>query len=413
MSSENLNVPVINIGLVGHVDHGKTTLTHRLSGRWTDTHSEELKRGITIKLGYANTTFYKCDECNRYCSSETCSICNSPSKKIMTVSFVDAPGHESLMATMLSGASIMDGAVLMIAANEICPQPQTKEHLAALEISGINNIVVVQNKIDLVTKEEAIENYKQIKEFLKDTKFKDAPIIPISAQKEVNLDVLIEAIVETIPIPKRDDDSNPEMFIARSFDINKPGTSALELKGGILGGALKKGQLHVDDEIEIRPGIKKIVKNQVIYNSVFTKIKAIYSDKDEISKGTPGGSIALMTTLDPAIVKSDSFSGSVVGLVDKLPSVWYDIALEVNLLKRVVGDNEDLEVDNIKQNEMLMLNVNSSSTVGVVSKILSTNQIKCFLKIPICAQIGSRITISRRIGSRFRLIGYGILKKEE
>ncbi len=125
-SSEKVVQPELNIGMVGHVDHGKTTLLERLSGVWADTHSEEIKRGITIRLGYADAVFYK--EGNDY----TAKLKNKSKAKVLRkVSFVDAPGHESLMATMLSGATIMDGALLLIAANETCPQPQTREHLMA------------------------------------------------------------------------------------------------------------------------------------------------------------------------------------------------------------------------------------------------------------------------------------------
>ena len=148
-------LPEINIGLVGHVDHGKTTLTEALSGKWTDTHSEEMKRGITIRLGYADISFYKCRKCKEpqcYGTSEKCLKCFSGCDMLRTVSFVDAPGHETLMATVLAGAALMDGALLVIAENEPCPQPQTSEHLATLEIAGIERIVVVQNKIDRLSK---------------------------------------------------------------------------------------------------------------------------------------------------------------------------------------------------------------------------------------------------------------------
>src|SRR3989338_8172078 len=134
--------PVLNIGMVGHVDHGKTTLLERLSGKWTDTHSEELKRGITIRLGYADVVFRKCPKCEgdkKYTAKEECPHCSSKTVPVRKVSFVDAPGHESLMATMLAGATIIDGALLLVAANEECPQPQTKEHLMALSIIRINN----------------------------------------------------------------------------------------------------------------------------------------------------------------------------------------------------------------------------------------------------------------------------------
>src|SRR3989338_7865733 len=162
--------PAINIGMVGHVDHGKTTLLERLSGKWTDTHSEELKRGITIRLGYADIIFRKCEKCEgdkKYTAKEECPACGSKTAAVRKVSFVDAPGHESLMATMLAGATIMDGALLLVAANEECPQPQTREHLMALEILGIKSLVIVQNKIDLVDEEKALKNYEQIKNFVK------------------------------------------------------------------------------------------------------------------------------------------------------------------------------------------------------------------------------------------------------
>ena len=163
--------PEINIGLVGHVDHGKTTILERLSGKWADTHSEEIKRGITIRLGYANTTIYQCPKCKElpYTTQEKCQKCKSKSSPVRSISFIDAPGHETLMATMLSGAAIMDAALLLIAANEECPQPQTKEHLTALSMIGIKNIIIIQNKIDLATEDQLKKNYNQIKNFVKGT----------------------------------------------------------------------------------------------------------------------------------------------------------------------------------------------------------------------------------------------------
>ncbi|MFQ3275589.1 MAG: translation initiation factor 2 subunit 3, partial [Candidatus Nanohaloarchaea archaeon] len=222
-------VPEVNIGLVGHVDHGKTTLTNALSGKWTDEHSEELKKGITIKLGYADVSYYK---------DEDGFNVDGDGDHVRTLSLVDAPGHETLMANVLSGAAIMDGAILLVAADEEVPQPQTREHLAALDIIGIENIVVVQNKIDKVSKEKAKENYQQIKEFLKGSVAEDAPIVPISAQQEVNIDALLETIDEEIPTPDRDLESDPKMLVARSFDINKPGTEIDEIKGSVVGGSL-------------------------------------------------------------------------------------------------------------------------------------------------------------------------------
>jgi translation initiation factor 2 subunit 3 len=158
----DVKVPSVNIGVVGHVDHGKTTLVNALTGTWTDRHSEEVKRGISIRLGYADATFYRCEKCegtNAFSTSPDCPVCGEKGTPFRSVSFVDAPGHETLMATMLSGSALMDGAMLVIASSEKCPQPQTKEHLMALELVGIKNIVIVQSKIDVVSQKEAIDNY--------------------------------------------------------------------------------------------------------------------------------------------------------------------------------------------------------------------------------------------------------------
>ncbi len=403
--------PVLNIGMVGHVDHGKTTLLERLSGKWTDTHSEELKRGITIRLGYADMTFRKCEKCEgakAYTTKEICPIDNSPTKPLRKASFVDAPGHESLMATMLAGATIMDGALLLVAANEECPQPQTREHLMALQIIGIKNVIVVQNKIDLVNEQQAIKNHKQIKEFLKGTDFENAPIIPISAQHRVGLDYLMQAIDEHIPTPNRDHGNEPLMLVARSFDINKPGISTEKLVGGVLGGSLRHGTLKINDTIEIRPGRIVVEKNQQIWKPITTKIIGLNSGSSDIDSVGPSGSIGVLTSLDPSIVKSDQLTGSLVGPPGKLPRIWNEILLDVHLLKRVVGTKEELNVEPIKMSEPLMLNVNSAATVGIVIE-LRKNKIRCRLKLPVCAEAGSRVTISRRIDNRFRLIGYGEL----
>lgn len=401
--------PEVNIALVGHVDHGKTTLTERLSGKWTDTHSEELKRGITIRLGYADFAISRCENCDLLTTKEKCVKCNGATTPLRKLSLVDAPGHESLMATMLSGAAIVDGALLLVAANEKCPQPQTKEHLMALQISGIKNVIIVQNKIDLVSEEEALENYREIKQFLSTTDYRDAPIIPISARANVNIDMLLEAIQEYVPTPARDVDKEPLMLVARSFDINKPGAKPEKMLGGVLGGTVKQGVFHAGDEIEIVPGYMVEEKNKKIWKPLRTKVVQIFSGGQPVQAIMPGGSMALSTLLDPSIVKSDSLTGSLVGKAGKLPPVHYQLTLDTHLLERVVGAKDEVEVKPLAKAEVLMLNVNSAATVGVVVDPSKKNT-TCVLKKPVCANVGDRITISRKVGDRFRLIGYGILK---
>lgn len=405
--------PEINIGLVGHVDHGKTTLTEQLSGKWTDTHSEELKRGITIRLGYADTIIRKdpqlaTPEC--YTTKEVHPVSGNTTEFVRKVSFVDAPGHESLMATMLSGATIMDGALLLVAANETCPQPQTQEHLMALELSGIKNVVVVQNKIDLVNEERALRNYKEIKALLKGTSFEDAPIIPISAQHGVNIDLLIDAIQTTIPTPERNTKDDALMYVARSFDVNKPGTPSGKLVGGILGGSVVAGTFKKGDRIELRPGRLVEEANKLVAKPLFTTITGMMTGGDNVDQLHPGGSVSVLTSLDPSIVKGDHLTGNLVGKPGTLPPVWYELKLETTILDRIVNVGEDFKVDPLRHNEMLMMNVNSAKTVGVIVD-LKKGHAYCNLRLPICAAVGDKVTISRRVGNRFRLIGYGIIKE--
>ncbi len=306
-------IPSVNIGVVGHVDHGKTTLVSALTGLWTDRHSEEIKRGISIRLGYADATFYRCSSCEgpeAYSTSQKCECGGAKGEPVRTISFVDAPGHETLMATMLSGSALMDGAMLVIAANERCPQPQTKEHLMALELVGIKNIVIVQNKIDVVSQADAMKNYRQIREFVKGTIAENAPVIPVSAQKKINFGgALVQALNEYIPEPNRNPDDDPLLLVARSFDINKPGCSWRDVKGGVIGGSLTQGGLfHDGDEIEIRPGLKLQVENQTVWEPIQTKVTTINAGSKRVQEATPGGLLGgVGTKLDPALTKSDAF----------------------------------------------------------------------------------------------------------
>ncbi len=380
-------------------------MLQRLSGKWTDTHSEEVKRGITIKLGYADVTFYNCKD-HGYSKEKKCDLC----EKQRTISFVDAPGHETLMATMLSGSAIMDGALLLVAANEECPQPQTKEHLMALEIVGLKNVIIIQNKIDLVNREDALKNYNQIKEFVKGTIAENALIIPVSAKYDININYIIQAIEEIVKTPNRDSDKEPLMFVARSFDVNKPGVDINILVGGILGGSLKSGVLKIADLIDIGPGRLIQEKGLEKWIPLTTEIATLITGGNSVESVGPGGSIALQTKLDPAIVKSDQLAGSVVSLVGKLPPVWTELKIEPHLLDYVIGIKEEIKVEAIKKGEPLMLNVNAMTTAGIVVN-LEKNKIHIKLKRPVCAEIGSKIAISRRMGTRWRLVGWAFVKK--
>jgi translation initiation factor 2 subunit 3 len=400
--------PEVNIGLVGHVDHGKTTLTQALTGEWTDRHSEELKRGISIKLGYADAAFYRCPE-----TPDSPGFTNSPecpdggkSKFLRAVSFVDAPGHETLMETMLSGAAIMDGALLLVAANETVPQPQTREHLYALDIIGVRKVVVVQNKIDLLSSEQAEQNYREIVEFLKDSPVAGAPIIPVSANHRVNIDALIGAIEETIPTPTRDPKKPPLMYVARSFDINRPGTRPAELKGGVLGGSLIQGHLKVGEEIEIRPGPQSGTGTHA--ESLHTTVTSIISGGQEWDELHPGGLAALGTNLDPSLAKGDGLTGRLVGTAGTLPPVSQKMRLHATLLDRVLGAQREIKVEKIRTSEVLAVTVGTTIAAGKVTSARG-NDVELALNRAVTVFPGSRVAISRKLNA-WRLIGYGIVE---
>jgi translation initiation factor 2 subunit 3 len=407
----NTTQPEVNIGLVGHVDHGKTTLVQALSGEWTDQHSEEMKRGISIRLGYADATFRRCpeaDEPEAFTVEETCSEHDAETEPLRTVSFVDAPGHETLMATMLSGASIMDGAVLVVSASESVPQAQTEEHLMALDIIGIDNIVVAQNKIDLVDVERARENYREIEAFVEGTVAEGAPIVPVSAGQGVNMDLLIDAVEREIPTPERDPETDAEMLVARSFDINRPGTTWDSLVGGVLGGSLVTGQLEAGDDLELRPGREVEAGGQAEWQPVGTTVRSLQAGGSSTEQVTPGGLLGVGTGLDPAVTKGDALAGQVAGPPGSLPPTREQFTMDVDLLDRVVGD-ETGEVEEISTGEPLMMTVGTATTAGSVTSARD-GECEVALQRPVCAREGAKIAINRRIGGRWRLIGVGTLR---
>ncbi|NAL78261.1 translation initiation factor IF-2 subunit gamma [Nitrososphaera sp. AFS] len=400
--------PNINIGTAGHVDHGKTTLVEAITGVWTSAHSEELRRGITIKVGYADAAFYKCTECPPpicYSTSPKCPNCGKDSELLRVVSFVDSPGHESLMANMLSGSALMDGAILVVAANEKVPQPQTREHLLALQVLGIQQIVLVQNKADLTDYNAASENYEQIKEFVKGSVAQNAPVIPISAQHKLNIDSLIEAIENSIKTPPRKREASAVMHVLRSFDINKPGIPVKQVKGGVIGGALVQGEFVIEDEIEIRPGFLDEKRGK--YEPINSTIATLGTGAGLVEKVKPGGLVAIGTKLDPTFVKSDSLIGSVVGKPDALPDDVDDMSVEVHLFDTAVGTQDMVKVEPIKSKEPLRLNVGTAATLGTVSNV-KDGKVEVKLRKPVCLMPNSRVAISRRITDRWRLIGAGV-----
>lgn len=342
----------INIGTIGHVAHGKSTVVKAISGVQTVRFKNELERNITIKLGYANAKVFKCDNdscprpgCYRSAGSSSpdsfaCDRmgCSGKFRLMRHVSFVDCPGHDILMATMLNGAAVMDAALLLIAGNESCPQPQTSEHLAAIEIMKLKHIIILQNKIDLVKESQAKEQYDQILKFIQGTVAEGAPVVPISAQLKYNIEVICEYICKKIPIPVRDFTSQPRLIVIRSFDVNKPGCEVEDLKGGVAGGSILKGVLKVGQEIEVRPGIvSKDSEGKLLCRPIFSRIVSLFAEQNDLQYAAPGGLIGVGTKIDPTLCRADRMVGQVLGAVGALPEIYTELEISYFLLRRLLG----------------------------------------------------------------------------
>ncbi|KAF6173967.1 hypothetical protein GIB67_039918 [Kingdonia uniflora] len=191
--------------------------------------------------------------------------CGAKKKLLRHVSFVVCPGHDILMATMLNGVAIMDGALLLIAANKICSQPQTLEHLAAIEIMCLKHIIILQKKVDLVQQDVSLNQHSIIQEHIR------------------------------IPIPKKDFESPPNMIIIRSFDVNKPGSEHDAMKGSVAGGSILRGVLKMNQIIEIRPGI--VVKHEngnIRCTPIYSKVVSLFAaEQNELQFAVPGDLLGL------------------------------------------------------------------------------------------------------------------------
>ena len=389
----------------------------------------ELVRNITIKLGYANAKIYRCEnekcprpQCYRsYPSSKepnpACPVpgCTGKMNLLRHVSFVDCPGHDILMATMLNGAAVMDAALLLIAGNEPCPQPQTSEHLAAVEIMKLQHIIILQNKVDLIREQAAEEHWKSIVSFVKGTVADGAPIVPISAQLQYNIDAVNEYIVKRVPVPIRDFSATPRLIVIRSFDVNKPGAEIDELKGGVAGGSILSGVLRLGQEIEVRPGIvTKDAEGKIHCYPIYSRIVSLLAEQNVLKFAVPGGLIGVGTKIDPTLCRADRLVGQVLGEVGKLPAIYTELEINYFLLRRLLGvksdDKKQTKVQKLTRNEVLMVNIGSTSTGGRVMSV-KADLAKVFLTSPACTEVGEKIALSRRIDKHWRLVGWGSVRR--
>ena len=442
----------INVGTIGHVAHGKSTVVKAISDVRTMTFKREAEMNLTIHLGYANAKIFKCPDCpapdcyHAYGSKQPdkskCPKCDAEMTLQRHVSLVDCPGHDILMATMLNGAAIMDAAMLLVAANETFPQPQTLEHLKAVEIMQLAHVIVLQNKIDLVKEHTALEQYSQIKAYLKNTSALNSPVVPISAQLKYNVDLVLDYLCH-LPIPQRKFDVPLRMIVVRSFDVNRPGPlifddepvakktaddkkkvaageEGVELQGGVAGGTVQEGIIKIGMTVEIRPGLRRRTQ-AATGETVFTcepiksKVKTLNSEKVGLLYAVPGGLIGVGTNIDPSLTRQNKLVGNLIGTPDTLPDVYSDIEVEYSLFTQLVGVKQSggkaTKVSKLTVGESLQINIGSLTTAGNVAAVQTTPAaiVRVVLHQPVCASMGTSVAISRRfVGDKgWRLIGWG------
>lgn len=412
----------LNIGTIGHVAHGKSTVVASLTGVRTQKHQEEMEKNLTIHLGYANAKLFQCQKTGEiFCvpSHITHKISPhtaEPMTLIKHISFVDCPGHASFMSTMISGTAVMDAIFLLISAiDPIFPQVQTYEHLLALKNTNINvkNMKVLQNKLDLVTKERCLENAKDIKdligEFLERDVTNENIIIPISAQLGMNMDMVANHIAYGIDngidngIDTGIDNGNEmdsynnkfngkvKMFIIRSFDLNRPNVDFKKMKGGTVGGSIISGTVFKDDYLEIRPGFVVKTPGGFACQPIISKVVSLYSDKEELTQAFPGGLVSVSMDFDPSLSKQNNLVGNILGTPGTLPNIYHTITVIYTVLNKI----NKYKSKKMMIGENLMICVNAKSISATVIDVLEGKTITLELETPICLDINQKIAILR------------------
>jgi len=386
------NQPIFNIGSIGHVAHGKSTLVRSITGIRTQKHSDEQERNITINIGYANSKVFM-DKFGNYHTA--------PSKKesmkdytgdemklVGHISFVDVPGHEAFMSNMISGSAVMNACILVIASNENIPQPQTYEHFEAVKNIDIDKFIILQNKVDLIEESENKKVLNDIQYFIKNTVAENAPIIPSSIQNDINREEILNHIIslssnENIKALNEKANKDTHMIVIRSFDINRQNTNYDKLTGGVVGGSLLTGNLKVGDYVEMRPGY--IIGDK--YRPIYAKINTLQSDNKKLEYALPGGLIGVCLDIDPSIAKNNGMVGQILGHVGKLPEVYNEILVKYSEINR-----HDNFSGKFKQNEEVMLSINSMNIKAHVSSI-KKSKLGFKLSKPVCVFEDQKIAI--------------------
>lgn len=405
--------PNTNIIVIGSVNDGKSTLVNALTGIRTAKHAKEIKNNMTIYLGYANCKIWRCGNCSepgsykstsgRTTKPPKCDICsdNKNVQLVKHISFVDCPGHNDLMTTMLNGTAVMDNVILLVSVNGGI-QAQTIEHLNVVKLMGYKDILTVHNKIDLISEEEQIEKNKSLANFLSENNCNNSTIIPCSAQHKININAIAQYIANNMDEPGRDDNKTFIMSVIRSFDVNRSGKEINDIIGGVIGGSILQGKLTIGQKIELRPGLisKKEDGTYKCY-PLKTIVISLKSDTTTLDTAYPGGLIGVGTTLDPFLSKDNRLVGQLVGIPEDMPDIFIDAILLVRLIDKDIS---------IKKNDRYAFTIGSSSIMGLFKKVIkkSNNIYRCKISLdkPTCT-FSKRVPISTKIHGIIKLIGVG------
>lgn len=398
--------PITNIGMLGSVSDGKSTTVFQLTGTKTQKHSSELNRNITIKPGYANMKIYEDEDGNLISSDSTKNIDGT---LLHHLSFVDCPGHYELIMTMLSNIDLMQGAIVIVSAAEpISKKPQLLQHLIAVKMANFENVIICLNKLDLISKELAIERKKDLDNLLEKLDIKPKIIIPICMNKKLGINFLLESIIKYFPPTVKKTDSKPQFRISRSFDINKKNINYQNINGGVIGGSLISGNLKLGDNLEIKPGlVKKNSQGEFEWITLKTKVLSLQTDNEKLNNIIPGGLIGIGTNIDPFYCKNDNLSGNIVGLEGELPDVYVDINL--NLEYNYINFDET-NIWNPEVNEKINLQISTNNLSGNITNIDDTI-LNIKLDKPVCIDDNMMIILSKNINNILNIIGYGFLCK--
>lgn len=408
MNNIIINQPIINIGCLGSVSDGKSTLIEKLTGIQTQRHSNEKKRNITIKQGYGNMKIWK-DDLDYYYTSDSNvkeykTNDNDNCLLVNHISFVDCPGHQELIQTMLSSIKLMDGAIIVVAADQpLNKKPQLLQHLMAVKLGNIKKVIVCINKIDLVDKFTLYERKQELDILLKEYNIEPFIIIPTCFNKKLGIKYLIQAIMKLFnPENYLERNNNKPFFrISRSFDINKPGTNWDQVHGGVIGGSLFTGTLKVGDIIELRPGqVSKGKDGKFIYQPIQTKILSIKTDTTNLNEIVPGGLCGIGTDLDPFYCKNDGLAGNVVGLPEQLPDVYTQVTINTNIINNTSWEP--------KINDNVMLQIGTKMMDAKIIKINKNNILYDLLK-PVCINKNEHIIICKNNNKILKIVGEGVL----